>query len=728
MPIRTMIPTVAAGTSWVALAGALAIGGGAAVFPGGVTPAQWLRLTAVSNRPIPSDHQIVGVVVTLIAEPSSMTLGRFGVGALLNWSQMTGDAPAVWDGDPDTGHGGSPNTAYTYIHDLGGPVTVSQIQTRYRLLSGVPTHPLYAYSDDGSTWTSLPPGDVLAGEIGGIYNDTRQLLPPVAARFWRISITDANPQVRNFRLYNGATSLTPLSSAVERLQVALTVDGTNPVGTLQTVTVGAGGTFSLGGPSSLLGTTLTPADANGDGFGILIRRADALGGETTATDRRIDLAQLTLYHSVVGGSLIMGDKPAALQTALLGPETVKGTAVAATIHPTSFNVSLQPAPEFLSVRVDGNLLDEDDILVRDGSTWDFDGTPDYNEMHLVLDSAVCKPNVVTLGTGAYRRVYPFNPFAQNDRQSYTIEKGDASGGLRATMAEVTEFGVEFTGDGMSLSGSGIARKSVPFAAGAMSAGANAVQTLAITGAGTFRLGLEGKETGDLTETVNAAALQTALRTALGASALTVTGTTPLTVTFANGYAGRNLPPLEFRKISGTVAVTVTRTTPGGYTERDKAPIERGHINLYLANDYASLAAGKLVRGFVSRWSVGGRAAAFHTLDRSNAKGHAGTVESATTWTFETTVMAEGSNMQIITDVQNANAMRFMRIEAEGPDIAASGFKYGLIAEMPCKISNFGELGEEQEVYAYRLTLSAKFDRSTGRAPRIELVSAVPAGS
>jgi hypothetical protein len=424
----------------------------------------------------------------------------------------------------------------------------------------------------------------------------------------------------------------------------------------------------------------------------------------------------------------MGDKPNSLQTALLGPETVKGTAVAATIHPTSFNVALQPAPEFMEQRTEGNLLSEDDILVRDGSTFDVDGTPDYNDLHLLLDSGVCKPNVATLGTGAFRRVYPFNPFAPNDRQSYTVEKGDASGGLRATMAELTGFELEWTGDGMSLSGSGIARPSVPVAAGAMSAGANSVQTLAITGTGTFRLGMEGKETGDLTETVNAAALQTALRTALGANALTVTGTTPLTVTFANGYAGRNLPPLEFRKISGTVAATVTRTTPGGYVEREKAPIERGQINLYLADDYASLAAGKLVRGFVSRWSVSGRASAFHTLDRANGRTHAGTVESPTTWTFETTLMAEGNNMQLITDLQSQNRMRYMRIEAVGPQIGASGVNYGLVTEMPCKISNYGEFSDEQEVWAYRLTLSAKFDRSTGRAPRVELVSAVPAGS
>jgi hypothetical protein len=77
-------------------------------------------------------------------------------------------------------------------------------------------------------------------------------------------------------------------------------------------------------------------------------------------------------------------------------------------------------------------------------------------------------------------------------------------------------------------------------------------------------------------------------------------------------------------------------------------------------------------------------------------------------------MADGNNMQLLTEPQNQNLMVSYGPRRWGP---GSGHRadYGFAREMPCKISNYGEFSEEQEVWTYRLTLSAKFDRSTGRA-------------
>jgi hypothetical protein len=115
-------------------------------------------------------------------------------------------------------------------------------------------------------------------------------------------------------------------------------------------------------------------------------------------------------------------------------------------------------------------------------------------------------------------------------------------------------------------------------AGAPSAGTSEVQTLTIGGTptgGTFQMGFEGRNTGDITWSATNATLlsnmNTALDAAFGASSIVATAGTltagigTVTLTFGANYARRAVPTMTIAQnaLTGTSpTLAVAETTPG----------------------------------------------------------------------------------------------------------------------------------------------------------------------
>lgn len=159
-----------------------------------------------------------------------------------------------------------------------------------------------AYSNDGTTWTDLPGG---TGSV--LYGTTTVDLSfaAITARYWRAGIIGAvhaiedggvspgHVRINTFDQYYSGTRYTSDPIGTERLQAALTLDGSTAATSYKSATVPASnGTVTFGGIADTWGIALTRADVASTSFGVMLKRGDALGGECTTTARNIDCVRM----------------------------------------------------------------------------------------------------------------------------------------------------------------------------------------------------------------------------------------------------------------------------------------------------------------------------------------------------------------------------------------------------------------------------------------------------
>jgi hypothetical protein len=501
-------PQTAAGSNWINPANALSLLGGYAEYPENATPSAWLSLTNWGNRAINDlSAAITGLGVTLYAPAvppaATVNFGRVARVYRGNAADMVANAPEVFDSNAGTYYGDvSTNTeesAVTVIHDFGQAATVSSLVATIDTFGF--TGGEYDYSSDGVNWTGT---GGFASVGSGVRTETNTPPSPISARYFRLSVRDnadvlALVRIHEFKLYNGATLLTPGyvggTPAPVRLEIALTKDGSTPVGTSKFVEVGtAGGVFELGGESDLWGTTVTEAEYESQSFGFLIRRPQTV--DSPYTLRRVDAIVRTVWFDYVP---VPGMRPASLQNALLGKQADRDTRANPTIRTKSFAIRPVPNNENKEFAFAGDLVGDFAIAYEEGQfSTNFD--PSFDEMGLLLASVVGKPVTTTLSAGVFRHAFNLNTKAQADPQYYTAQYGDPNHAEEALTAVVNAINLEWSGKrSMTGSASGFCRR-VDGTLTACQAGANCVQSIAaVTGAPTsFKLRFRGAETAAIT--------------------------------------------------------------------------------------------------------------------------------------------------------------------------------------------------------------------------------------
>lgn len=309
MENRVMVPAAAVGEGWSNPAGALDEGGGVAVYPAHRVSSDWLKLTDLSDRVLPSDRDLLGIEVYVVAEtpvfaPNAMGHRNGGT----NWPDMDTPAAEVLDGNAGTEFDPQApayvtSDAATVILDFGSPVEGESI---YAVFGDPNTfvQPTWSVSDNGTTWTDF--SDDVSPIAHGLLTVT-QAIPATTARYWRMHLSVApyplfsgvpiRSRIFEFRVL-GADGQPPVppSELAQRLEVALTLDGSTPVGAPQSLSVSEGGELVFGDPASTFGATLTVSHLTSATFGFLIRRS-TLEDENTSTDRRVVFAYLVAYFS-----------------------------------------------------------------------------------------------------------------------------------------------------------------------------------------------------------------------------------------------------------------------------------------------------------------------------------------------------------------------------------------------------------------------------------------------
>lgn len=530
------------------------------------------------------------------------------------------------------------------------------------------------------------------------------------------------------------------------ISVAITLDGSTAASSWRSVVLPSGfewrgaGDYDepvdlyLGGEADLWGLTLSVAQANASTFGILVRRLSS-DPDAAVGDVLLDAAvlQVTYTGGAPSGDQTMSLRDTVRQFSRLGKETTRGTAVAATIKPQAFRFMFNPDDTGRTHFAAGQKAAADHHQLRESSTGSIEAAyPTYDELGWLLWMMLGAPATSTLASGAYRHVWRVRRLRADNFNTMTHEHGEVGvAGERVAFAALTGLSISLPTVGEpTLSGDLVARsieKGVT-----LSPGANEVQRIVFASSpsgGTFKLSYNGEETAAITAGgTMASAIESALNalTQIGADGVSVSGSgTTYDITFdGTALAGDRHPlfVLANNSITDTPAVTISRTTPGGFTELSAIPILPGHWDAYIATSYAGLSSGRLTACKSTGLEITNKLTRHHLASQALGRDFAGLSEGETE--IGIPLMVEtGDNGMALLDHRRNNQALFSRILCTGPEIV-SGFNHKLQVDMACKVQGNEPFSDEEGLYAKSFRLGPRFDAGWGEIMVITLENGV----
>lgn len=493
-----------------------------------------------------------------------------------------------------------------------------------------------------------------------------------------------------------------------RLEIAISTDGVNPLGSAKSVEVYQQVALETAGAADdVWATSLDPADIN-DGLYLLVRRPSNVD-EDDIVVRLVDYLRLTAHHNPGGPSLV-AERMTSLQRAQIGKETTRGTAVAATHRVMDVSITPNPQGTMKTWTPQGDKLASEHMLMNEWASGNIAGIPCYRGLGRWLASAIEKP-VSSGGSGVYNHEFRYITRAQSDFQTYTLEWGEAaSRAEKYAYMFLNEFDLMFERGAAeaSLNG-GILMQRITDGI-TPTAGTNEQQTITLSGAssGTFKLRYKGAETSALAYNVTTSAMQTALQALSTGSGITVGGSAGAwVVTFPSG---ENEPFIEASLNSTNGTFAITETTRGGLTELGKSPILPGHLGVYVADTYAGLSSGKITNAFANSFSAKNLREVVWTHDDSNASfsEHSDNVAEMSSIL---TVKANSAGMAYLSTIR-ANSTKYVRLRFTGPLISGSDYM-GLDIDMAVKFSELPPIENKYGMVARQWTIAPVFDVTEG---------------
>lgn len=503
----------------------------------------------------------------------------------------------------------------------------------------------------------------------------------------------------------------PSGSFYYPLEVALSLDGTNPVGeTWYIFTTATVQMFTCGSSTYLWnrGATWLPADFSGQ-FSVLVRRPTT---PSAVSSQYVTTARVRLTTTTTQGSLSMSIRQELTEIVLLGAESTPGTLSNAMKRMRALNYKSRPNVNVKKFRPQGEKMNAVVIPTREWSTGSISGLMDYNELPIALEAIVGTGVHSGTGVADERNVHTYT--LENRKRSayktYSLQRGEKTTRAHQNLYLVhSGLQLQINTQDCQVSGAFFAQKMTDGIT--LAAGVAEVQTMTITGTptgGTYKLAFKGAETSALAYNANAAAIQTALQAlgTIGSGNVLVTGSGPFTLTFASTLGTDNQPlvVLVNNSLTGGTSptITITQTTRGGWTEYPLVPVLPGHWNIHLADTQAGLAAGKLDKtvgvaatgiDIADRWNP------FFVLDRDVAGTFVETTEMDPKFTANLLVGANSTGMALLTTLRNG-AVKWLRLEAVGPNIGATSDPHKMIWEGAVKVSDTADFGNEDGRVVY----------------------------
>lgn len=160
----------------------------------------------------------------------------------------------------------------------------------------------------------------------------------------------------------------------------------------------------------------------------------------------------------------MPERSSVAQVSQIGVEATPGTAVAATRRLGSLSVVPSISAEAEMFRPEGLKFPTVQVLNREWAEVDVEGTPTYEEVIIPLSGAIDTATVSQVmdgatPTGAYEWVFTPDSAAADAPKTFTLERGqDTVQAEQFTHLLFSGFGLEVSRTGVSLSGSGFAKR------------------------------------------------------------------------------------------------------------------------------------------------------------------------------------------------------------------------------------------------------------------------------
>lgn len=150
------------------------------------------------------------------------------------------------------------------------------------------------------------------------------------------------------------------------------------------------------------------------------------------------------------------------QRVQIGRETERGTTVPATHTLGSLSIALSPEVESNAFRPKGSKYATIVAANKEWTGGELEGSPTYDEVIIPLASVFTQATVTAemdgaTATGAYRWVFSPNTTGDDQPVTYTMEQGDGTLAERASHVLFTDFGMEFSRDEVTMSGTVVAR-------------------------------------------------------------------------------------------------------------------------------------------------------------------------------------------------------------------------------------------------------------------------------
>lgn len=414
------------------------------------------------------------------------------------------------------------------------------------------------------------------------------------------------------------------------------------------------------------------------------------------------------------------DRASVFEAIQIGKESVAGTAVAPTRKLGSMSIDPSYQTETSQFRPKGYKFDTVSSLNREWSEAGIEGVASYNELQYALASICGNVSPTTPGGATDAREWLFSISTSNPDTpaTYTLEAGSSVRSQRATHLVFTEFGmtIERTGDGVTIDGAAMMQRMLD----------DKIRYIKIVGTGgTFTISVGAQTTAGIAYNAATSAVLSALEALSNVAPgdVTVGGTAGnYTVTFGGVYADAAVPTTTVSGASLTgpsAAATISRLSQAA-TEEAIIPVLPTQIEVRIADTHAGLDSGDVLTRLLSlSWNISDRWGPIWTVNR-NVDSWADKVELDPSSEVTFMVGADDQGMAFLGNLRKGTT-KFLRVNALGDEIE-SGINYELTMDFAVKITEIGDLSDEDGLVATEYTAVMTHDATWGKALEIALVN------
>lgn len=365
----------------------------------------------------------------------------------------------------------------------------------------------------------------------------------------------------------------------------------------------------------------------------------------------------------------------------LGPESVYGTAVAATRLLTGTIISPKQKRQHKTSRTRGSRMISGGVVNKKWTEGPIEQDPaQFNEFSYVMTMMFGPPTITLVSSGVYLHEWDPLNWTGFTPKSFTVEAGSFVRAQETPGIVAKTLGMEYTREGVKLTGDALGL--VTTTGITMTPGTNEVQTLTDTptvSGGTYTLSFMGETTAAIAYDANAAAVQAALLLLpnLDSGDVVVTGgpgPSDIIFTFGGRYASGNVPLIiaDSASLTGGGSYAIAETTPGApLTQITNMPIAGNMWDLFVDTSAANWGNTKLTSAYKASWKISDIWGPDWTANTSNAS-FDGLVDLVPGTEFKFTVEQDSTGDGFQTQL-DAGTLIYPRLKCTGPTLGASTY-------------------------------------------------------